>query len=141
MRGKIKKIVKKLIKKYGTNNPFEICDALGIWVYKVELGSLKGHHIYEKRKKVIFLNENLSYVESFFACAHELGHALLHKGHNKYFNLECTFQVTEKHEIEAHRFALDLILTSERLSEFEGCTLEQMSKSLEIDINILKLKF
>ena len=34
----IKKEVKRIIKKYGTNNPFELCERLGIWVYILPLG-------------------------------------------------------------------------------------------------------
>ena len=54
----IKNEVIKIIKKYNTNNPFEFCDFLGIWVYVMPLGQIEGHYTYNKRKKVFFINEN-----------------------------------------------------------------------------------
>ena len=33
----IKEKVRKIKVSYGTNNPFELCEKLGIWVYMVPL--------------------------------------------------------------------------------------------------------
>ena len=106
----IKEKVKKMKKKYRTNDPFELCEKLGIWVYMVPLGKTQGHYTYAKRKKVFFINECLSDVEKYFCCAHELGHALLHTKSNVYFNSSNTFFIQNKFENQANEFAAELIL-------------------------------
>ena len=71
---------------------------MGIWVYILPLGKTHGHYTYAKRKKVFFINEDLSEIEKNFCCAHELGHALLHTKSNVYFNSSNTFFVQNKFE-------------------------------------------
>ena len=66
----IKEKVNELKKKYGTNDPFVLCERLGIWVYIVPLGNVEGHYTYTKRKKVFFINENLNELQREFCCAH-----------------------------------------------------------------------
>lgn len=137
----IKNEVKKLINKYNTNNPFELCDILDIWVYIMPLGKIEGHYTYTKRKKVFFLNENLSEVEKYFCCAHELGHALLHTKSNVYFNSSKTFFVQNKFETQANEFAAELLIDDDLLKEYEGYSLDKISVCTGIDIKYLELKF
>lgn len=87
----IKEKVNELRRKYETNDPFVLCERLGIWVYIVPLGKIEGHYTYKKRKKVFFINENLNEVQRQFCCAHELGHAILHTKSNVYFNNSKTY--------------------------------------------------
>lgn len=141
MKNEVIKKVNKLIRKYGTNNPFEICENLGIWYYFLPLGKVKAHYIYSKRKKVFFINENLSELEKYFCAAHELGHALMHTKTNVYFNNSNTFFNSKKHEIEADFFAANLLIPTTILEEFEGFNLETISNVTGIDIKYLKLKF
>ena len=47
----IKKKVNELRRKYGTNDPFVLCERLGIWVYNVPLGKIEGHYTYKKEKR------------------------------------------------------------------------------------------
>lgn len=141
MRDEIKKIVKKLVKKYKTRDPFEIADRLGIWIYVMDLGNAKGHYIYAKRKKVIFINESLPDSEILFCVAHELGHALLHAKSNVYFNSANTFFNQSKHEIEADMFAAELCIDDCILNNYEGCTISTISACENIDIRYLKYKF
>lgn len=141
MRNNIKNEVKRLITKYNTKNPYEIADALGIWIYEVELGSVAAHYIYEKRKKVFFLNKNLSEKDKLFACAHELGHAVLHSKSNKYFNISCSFFNNEKHEIQANTFAAELLIPDDLIYEYENYSLDFISKCEDVDILFLNLKF
>lgn len=138
---KIKNLVQKLIKKYGTNNPFEIADALGIWIYVVPLGNTKGNYVYNKRKKVFFINERLSEKEILFCIAHELGHALMHTKSNLYFNNSNTFFNQNRHEIEADTFAAELLISDDLLNEYEDFCLEVIADCEGIDYRYLKLKF
>lgn len=137
----IKNEVEKIIKKYNTNNPFELCDFLGIWVYVMPLGKIEGHYTYNKRKKVFFINENLSEQQKYFCCAHELGHALLHTKSNVYFNSSKTFFVQNKLENQADEFAAELLLDDALLEYFDGYSLNKISECTGIDIKYLELKF
>lgn len=138
---KIKNLVQKLIKKYGTNNPFEIADALGIWIYVVPLGNTKGNYVYNKRKKAFFINESLSEKEILFCVAHELGHALMHTKSNVYFNNSNTFFNQSRHEIEADTFAAELLVNDNLLNDYEDFCLEVIANCEGIDYKYLKLKF
>lgn len=137
----IKQTVKKLIKKYNTNNPFEIASALDIWVYVEPLGNIKGNYVYNKRKKAFFINENLSEKEMLFCIAHELGHAILHTKSNVYFNNSNTFFNQGKHEVEADTFAAELLINDDILNSYEGFCLEVIANCENIDLRYLNLKF
>lgn len=137
----VKTIVKKLIKKHGTRNPFEIAEDLGIWVYIVPLGKVKGNYVYNKRKKAFFINENLSEIEMLFCAGHELGHAIMHTKSNVYFNNSNTFFNQLKHEVIADTFSAELIIDDNLLHKYENYSLETIAKCEGIDYKYLKLKF
>lgn len=107
---KEKKIVDKLIQKYKTANPFEICDKMNINVSYKQLGNLRGFYRYSKRNQFITLNINLNNLDKIVACAHELGHSIMHPDMNRIF-LNSTMFVSSKYEHEANRFAAYLLLT------------------------------
>lgn len=137
----IKGTVTKLIDKYKTNDPFEIAEELGIWIYETDLGNIEGHYMYSKKKKVFFINNRLSEKARLLCCAHELGHAVLHSKSNVYFNDSKTFFNQSKHENEADEFAAELILKDSLLSNYEGFPLEVISNCENMPIKYLNLKF
>ena len=71
--------VRNLKRKYGTNNPFKLCEYLGILVIYSDLGDIKGYSIKRLRKKLICINEKLSDFAKMLVCAHELAHCLYHQ--------------------------------------------------------------
>ncbi|MBU3102943.1 ImmA/IrrE family metallo-endopeptidase [Clostridium gasigenes] len=137
----IKNTVNKLINKYKTRDPFEMAEELGIWIYETDLGNIEGHYMYAKRKKVFFINSNLSEQDRLLCCAHELGHALLHTKSNVYFNNSRTFFNQFRHENEADEFAAELILNDNLLSNYEGFPLEVISNCEQIPLKYLNFKF
>lgn len=74
----IQKIVYNLIKKYGTDDPFELADSMNISIFYEELGTINGYYNKPLRMKQIHINANLDDNMQKFTCAHELGHAILH---------------------------------------------------------------
>lgn len=108
MQEKIQKIIDKLIKKYDTTNPFELCSYLDIEMFMIPLPN-RGFCMHNRRIPMIFINETLNYYEQKRVCAHELGHILLHKGYNIAFFEAYTHFSTERYETEANLFA-DLLL-------------------------------
>jgi len=97
--------------------------------------------VYSKKKKVFFINENLSEKEILFCIAHELGHAIMHTKSNIYFNNSNTFFNQNKHEIEADMFAAELLINDNLLNEYENFCLEVVANCEGIDYKYLKLKF
>ena len=103
------KNVNQLIKKHGSNNPFKIAKLLGILVVYEPLGSILGYYSKSHRSKVIHINAALPYEKQLFTCAHELAHALLHPDANTAFLKVYTLYSTDKMEIEANSFAVELL--------------------------------
>ena len=138
---KIRKKVKSLISKYNTNNPFELADHLGIKVIFEPLGSINGYYNKQLRMKQIHINNELEYHMQTFTAAHELGHALLHPNANTPFLRNNTGLLVNKYEIEANKFAIELIIQDEDLSEYQDYTTGQISRMLGYTEEIVKLRF
>ena len=131
---------KQLINKYKTNNPQEIAQELGIIILFEPLGDINGYYNTAFRQKLIHININLPKYKQQFTIAHELGHALLHPKANTPFLREKTLFSINKLEIEANKFAVDLLITDEAIAEVKHLTLDQMSNYFGIHKNLMKLR-
>lgn len=90
--------------------------------------------------KQIHINCNLPKHLQKFTCAHELGHALLHPDSNTPFLRNNTRLSINKMEVEADKFAMELLITDSDLKEYGEYTIEQLSKLFGYDIKLLKLR-
>lgn len=80
--------VRNLIKKYKTRNPYELASHLNIHiVFQPMHHSVHGFFDRVLRRKFIVINSTLPEHLQRQTCAHELGHALMHKGWGYYFML------------------------------------------------------
>ena len=70
--------VQALIKRYGTRNPFDICEELKVIVQYKDFDDLKGMYVKHGRNRYILLNRNLSDIVMYIVCLHELGHNQFH---------------------------------------------------------------
>lgn len=131
---------KQLISKYKTNNPQEIAQELGIIILFEPLGEINGYYNTAFRQKLIHININLPEHKQQFTIAHELGHALLHPKANTPFLREKTLFSINKLEIEANKFAIDLLITDEAIAEVKHLTLDQMANYFGINKNLIKLR-
>lgn len=82
----------------------------------------------------------MSESEQCFACAHELGHALLHPDANTPFLTKYTYLSVDKYEIEANKFALELLVPDELLLEYQDCTIDQVSRAIGYQRNLIELR-
>lgn len=138
----IKKSVSIIKRKAKTDDVFELVDYFNINVIETDLGSSTlGMYRYIKRNKFIFLNNDLEHYQKKFVLAHELGHAILHSDLNCFFLEKKTLYLKNKFEIEANKFAVELLVSDDDLKELEGYTIEQMSAILNIPSDLLKYKF
>lgn len=101
--------VGQLIKKYNTNDPFKIAECLGIKIVYEPLGSILGYYSKSHRTKVIHINASSCEQRQLSTCAHELGHAVLHPNENTAFLKANTLYSTDKIEVEANTFMIELL--------------------------------
>jgi Predicted Zn peptidase len=139
----IRKIIKKLKKKYNTSSPYELAECLDITVIIQPLGNVWGMYKYIKRNKVIFINSVLSEIERRFLLAHEIGHAVLHPKSSFYFINKNNYASKIKSEYEANVFAADFLINDVAGDQLElgGLSLEQLASSYYVPVEIVKLKF
>lgn len=102
-----------LLKTYGTNCPFKLAKQQGIHIEFENLGSTLGYYNKFCRVKIIHINENTTEYERLFICAHELGHAIFHPDANTPFLKRNTLFSTDKIELEANLFAVNLLFSQQ----------------------------
>lgn len=96
--------------------------------------------MYLKKHKCVFLNENLDEHEMCLVMAHELGHAILHPKENCYFIRNKTLLLNSKNEIEANKFAMELLIDDSILEENRELTTEQLSRMLGYHEKLIELR-
>lgn len=136
----IKEKVEFLCKKYDSRDPFEIARQKGIYILHEPLGTIKGYYNRCYRQKFIHINSSVPREEEAFICAHELGHAVLHPTANTPFLQSNTFFCVNKLEIEANRFAADLICPDEAIQELSGYTVPEIASCLGLDEELVRYK-
>lgn len=92
---RIKRLVAYYKKIYGTNNPFEIANRLGV-LYQIGNCKHEGCYMFLKNHRYIFLSNRLSGVELKVVMAHELAHAIFDRKENCYFIRNKTLLLNSK---------------------------------------------
>lgn len=133
--------VNKLISKYGTRDPRELADFLGVVIIEKPLGKVYGAYMYVKKTRIIFINDSISDSMKKIVLAHELGHSILHRKENCYFMKNKTLLVTNKFERQANLFAANLLIPDDLINNYPDCPLNQIAASEKIPIELLCLKF
>lgn len=136
----IKKKADYLARKYQTRNPFEILQGLNAILVFVPLTGTRAFYQYFQRNNIIYINENLSQHEQIFECAHEMGHMFLHKRTNSIFMDTRTCFNTDKFEIEADTFAVDLLISDNTLVEYQQYNIEQLARILGYEKRLIELR-
>ncbi|EAF0489198.1 ImmA/IrrE family metallo-endopeptidase [Listeria monocytogenes] len=134
-------MIEKLRNKHHTSDPFELCEILNIIVTPWDLATdTNGFYKYVRRNRFIFYNSNLSDYQVKYVVAHELGHAVLHTRLNATFTKSIHWSNLSKIEIEAHQFAVYLLLSEIELEKFETkrdiCLFSGIPLEMERFINI-----
>lgn len=114
-------VILKLVRKYKTNDPFELADRLNISVRFHDLGKgTRGLYIKKLKRRYIIIHKDLDFHWSRFVCAHELGHDRLHPGLNRFWLDEKTFFNADKFERQANKFAIRLLTSKEYIEHGES---------------------
>ena len=135
--------------KTGETDPFRICESLGILTLFAPMGtfpeSCKGFFLAQSRKLAVTINSDLSEELQSVICAHELGHAVLHrKGAGlKAFHDFTLFDTVTHYEYEANLFAAELLLKDEDVLEVLNGDISffQAARALHVPAELLDFKF
>ena len=120
---KIRRLIRYYDRMMGTRDPVSIARQLNIGIAIVPLGEIAGNYKLLKRKRWIFVNEDIADSQLFrVVVAHELGHAVLHRKENCAFIKHKTLLLTSGIEREANQFAAYLLISDDMLEEYAGCT-------------------
>lgn len=136
----VKQLVAYYVRKFDTRNPFELADHLNVEVQTGPLGSRAGCYMFLKNHKCIFLNENLEEHERTLVMAHELAHSIMHRKENCYFIRNKTLMLTSKIEIEANKFAAELLIPDNLMIENPGMTKTQIATLAGYNEKIMEFK-
>lgn len=136
----IKKKANALVRKYSTRNPFEIIKHLNVIVVFYPLEGVRGFYQYFQRNNIIYIDERLPENEKQFVCAHEMGHMFLHKQANALFMDSRTFLNTSKFELEANRFAVDLLISDDIIEDHIEFTTSQFERLLGYNKQLIELR-
>ncbi len=137
--------VARLYDRFGNRNPEDWARGLGIHLYeRSDFHQLMGMFAVISDRPCIFLNGALREEERRMVLAHELGHALLHRGEAGLVDLAAftLFSTSNRMEYEANVFAAHLLIEEAevlRLAQ-EGADLPVMAHRLGVDINLLLIK-
>lgn len=103
-------LIYKLIRRFRTNDPYEIAQGLGIHIRFADLGEgTRGLYCKKLRRRFIVINEHLDENWRRFVCAHELAHDRLHPGLSRFWLDEQSFFNVGKYERQANKFAVRLL--------------------------------
>lgn len=125
-----------LVKKFKTNDPFEIANQLKVKVLFHKIGNLKGYYTYDRRFRYIVINCSLEERMQRIICAHELGHDRLHQHYAKYTPLNdySLYDMSSKPEREANLFAAELLLPDSEV--FDGINSNYSFHTLASELNV-----
>lgn len=136
----IKKMVDKLVRKHKTRNPFEMIKGMNVILVFYPLHGVRGFYQYFQRNNIIYIDETLSDHEKAFVLAHEIGHMMLHRKSNAIFMDTRTQFKTSKYELEADKFAVELLIPDEIIEENKNMTTNQLSRMLGYHERFIELK-
>lgn len=124
----VKAIVESVVEKYGTRSPYELASLMNIQLYKSELGDIRGYYIKAYRVKQIYLNCNLESHEKEYVLSHEIGHAIMHPDSNNPFLRGNTYLSVNRLEVQANKFAVELLIPDSLLLEYWHFSTEQIAR-------------
>lgn len=135
----VKNIVDGLCQKYKTNDPYQLADALGIQIHFYNLGRIRGYYYMAHKVKLIYLHNDLPDHLTRFVLCHEIGHAIMHPRTCTPF-LQTTLFSVDKLEVQANKFASELIIQDVNLMEHWDYTIDQWATYYGLPREIIELR-
>lgn len=138
----IKRKVHQLIRRYKTDNPFQLAACKKIRVIYGDLGGKYGNYLKYKRSKFIIIDDKRTPPDMIdFVCAHELGHALCTPDDNTQWLKTYTMSINaDRVEHSANEFAVELLLNDDYLSEHDDCSIYKLAECRGVPRQFIQLK-
>ena len=139
---KIQRLIHYYERMAGNRDPINIAEYANICIAICPLGEIAGNYKLIKRKRWIFINDNIPMDSPMFKViiAHELGHALLHRKENCAFIKNKTLLLTSGIEREANAFAAYLLISDEMLQNYSECTQSQFCDCTGYPMELIRLR-
>lgn len=137
---KQKRIAESLVRKYKTRDPFRIARELGYLVVRTSLREIRGFWHHTQRQHIIFIDDTLPEPAARFVCAHEIGHVLMHRGYNRIYMDSNTYFPTNRQEIEADRFAVDLLYDDDDLRFFADYPIQLAADHMGTSVSLAEYR-
>ena len=139
---KTRRLIRYYERMIGSRDPVKIAEYANIRIAVLPLGEIAGNYKLIKRKRWIFVNDNIPTDSPMFkvVVAHELGHALLHRKENCAFIKSKTLLLTSGIEREANQFAAYLLISDDMIQNFSGCTEEQLCNCTGYPKELIELR-
>lgn len=131
----------KVVDEYDSNNPFIIAEKMDINVFTRPLVDIGGYYMVLKNNvKIAVIDSSLSRHLQKFVLAHEIGHSLLHPEKGA-FMLKTSLFATDRQEVEADKFAIELLLTDNMVNDNIDYTVDNWATVLGLPREIIELKW
>lgn len=139
---KMRRLLDYYIRITGTRDPLEIAKSLGIGIAIFPLGNIAGNYKLLKRKRWIFVNEDIPADSPLFqvVVAHELGHAIFHRKESCAFIKNKTLLLTNGIEREANTFAAYLLIPDDMLAAYAGFTKDKFCDCTGYPAELIELR-
>lgn len=139
---KAKRLIRYYERLIGSRDPVKIAEYANIRIAILPLGEIAGNYKLIKRKRWIFINDNIPADSPMFrvVLAHELGHALLHRKENCAFIKSKTLLLTSGIEREANQFAASLLISDDMLQDYAGYTQDQFCQRTGYSKELIELR-
>lgn len=139
---KTRRLIRYYERMIGNRDPVKIAEYANIRIAILPLGEIAGNYKLIKRKRWIFVNDNIPTDSPLFkvVVAHELGHALLHRKENCAFIKNKTLLLTSGIEREANLFAASLLISDDMLQDYSCCTQDQFCQCTGYPKELIELR-
>lgn len=133
-------VIDELVAEYGTQEPFQLAERMGINIFHHELFGINGYYMLYHNVKNIVINRSLPKHLQNFVVAHEIGHAVLHPNINSLLLSDTAFP-TDRREREANTFAINLLLSDSMVYDNPDRTIDDWASILGLPREVIELKF
>ena len=131
----------KVIDEYQSNDPFIIAEKMNINVFTRPLVDIGGYYMVLKNNvKIAVIDSGLSRHLQRFVLAHEIGHSLLHPEKGA-FMLKTSIFATDRQEVEADKFAIELLLPDSMVNDNIDYTVDNWAAVLGLPREIIELRW